>query len=394
MKFTKKTLEDLTPRKSKYFVFDDAVEKFGLVIQPSGKKAFVIRLRFNGKQVLQKVADFPATTISYARQLALPVIEQYQAGINVKEVKAAKQVRDRTLRACIEEYIPTVKPRTQVDVRSCMNAGMSWTQWLDKPLKDITEAMVLKAYDKRAKVAKNRARVEMAYLRAIWNSNKRELNLPDTPTAILNEERKGWNNTNRKHGRLDFETAPAWYKALDKISKRDRAMFLLIYYTGLRVGEAMRVKWSEIDFDNRSLHLKDTKNGSDLDIPLSTQAIAILKAVPNDNSGWVFSQISRSGVISAMKHHTRSNGKLKEQGVKWSCHNCRRGFIVSGGVLGLNSYMIKQLVGHSDSTDVHASYQRYTVAEMRSTAQKICDHLEKQLHATDNVIDMSKAKDA
>lgn len=390
MKFSKLNIENLEPKKSKYLVMDDALEFFGLRIYPTGKKMFVVRLRQGGKPKLYTVAPFPATSIIQARKLAMPIIEQYQQGVDVKQIEAIERTRDKSLRSCIDEYLPTVKPTTQKDISRCMTAG--WIKWLDKPIKDISERKILKVYDERSKDARNRARLEMAYLRSIWNFHKKTLNLSDSPTTILNEDRKGWNKINTRTRRLDFETASKWFKSMDTINPRDRSLFLLIYYTGLRSIEAKNLKWSEIDLDNASLHIDDTKNGDPLDIPLSSQAIAILENA-QQGSEFVFSQVSRTGEIGAMTSYSKSSTTMKAQGVEFSPHDARRGFIVAGGVLGLNSYMIKQLVNHSDRSDIHASYQTYTVAELRTTAQKISDHLESHLFASDNVVEFKNIKE-
>ena len=378
MKFNKPNIEGLEPQKSKYIVMDDALECFGMRIYPSGKKSFIVRIRQDGKPKFYTVAQFPAISVIQARKLATPIIEQYQCGVDVKQAERIEKTKEKPFRACIEEWLLTVKPTTQQDVAKCMKHG--WKDWLNKPIKSITDKNILKLYDQRAKDARNRARLEMAYLRSVWNFHRKNLNLPDSPTAILNEERKGWNTTKSKTRRLDFETASKWYQALNVIPSRDKALFLLIYFTGLRSIEAKNLKWSDINLEQASLHIPDTKNGKPLNIPLSTQAIALLNEVPKGNE-FVFTQISKAGVIGAITSYGKSTQKIKAQGVEFSPHDARRGFIVAGGILGLNSYMIKQLVNHADAGDVHAAYQTYTVPELRSTVQKICDHLEKQLIA-------------
>jgi len=389
MKFTKISLDNLDIKKSRYVVMDDALEFFGIRVYPSGKKSFIVRIRQDGKQKLYTLGQFPLITAIEARKIAAPIIEQYQVGVDVKLAEKEAKAKDKTFTACVEEWSKTLKPTTQRDIVKCKKHG--WHSWLNKPLKDITETMVLKLYDRRSKLAKNRARLEMAYLRAVWNFHKRNLNLGESPTRILNEERKGWNNSKTKTRRLDFETASMWYKALDSISQRDRGLFLLIYYTGMRSIEAKNLRWSDINLENRSLSISDTKNGKPLNIPLSTQAMALLATLPT-GSEYVFSQVSRAGIIGPITSYSKSTAKLKALGVEFSPHDARRGFIVAGGVLGLNSYMIKQLVNHADGGDVHASYQTYTVAELRGCSQRICDHLETHLIATPNVVELHKVR--
>ena len=90
-----------------------------------------------------------------------------------------------------------------------------------------------------------------------------------------------------------------------------------------------------------------------------------------------------------MTSYSKSVAKLKKNGVMWSPHDSRRGFIVAGGVLGINSYMVKQLVNHYDKNDVHAGYQTYTVAELRLASQLISDHLGSQLLSSNNIIELN-----
>ena len=174
MKFNKANLQALEPRKSNYFVMDDALEFFGIRVYPTGKKVFSVRIRQGGKTKVYKVADYPALSVPKARQMAQDLILRYQAGDDIKELERIEKGKDKTLIACFNEYTPTVKPTTQKDVSRAMDEGLK--AWLDVPIKDITPEKVLKQYDNRVKgddkrgPAKNRARLEMAYLRSVWNT--------------------------------------------------------------------------------------------------------------------------------------------------------------------------------------------------------------------------------
>jgi len=393
MIFNKGNLDSLKPRDSIYKVMADGNKNLGIRIYPSGTKVFIVRIRLNGKDKIKTIGNYPAISVAKAKKQAQPIIDQYKAGIDVKEAERIEKAKDRTLRECFNNYLPTVKPTTQKDVKRAMSDGLS--AWLDNPIKDITEDKVLKKYDARVKgnehtnPARNRARLEMAYLRSVWNTNKKELNLDISPTSILNDERKGWNKAGQKTRRLDHETASNFYTEIQKLSKRDKNFFLLIYFTGMRANEAKNLKWEYIDLNNKSLTIPDTKNGKPLEIPLTEQAIAVLNEVKNSGM-FVFSQVNRQGEITAMTSYSKSVANLKKNSVLWSPHDSRRGFIVAGGVLGLNSYMVKQLVNHYDRNDVHANYQTYTIAELRPAAKKIADYLEGQLIENNNVIEFKQ----
>lgn len=60
--------------------------------------------------------------------------------------------------------------------------------------------------------------------------------------------------------------------------------------TGMRLGELLTLEWWRVDTKKRVAHLVDTKNGDDRDVPLSTEAVRILKTWPRSIDGRVFPQ--------------------------------------------------------------------------------------------------------
>jgi integrase len=52
-------------------------------------------------------------------------------------------------------------------------------------------------------------------------------------------------------------------------------------HTGMRRGEILSIRWSDINFDTSTVHLADTKNGEARTVPLSSLALAALPATDN-----------------------------------------------------------------------------------------------------------------
>jgi integrase len=46
--------------------------------------------------------------------------------------------------------------------------------------------------------------------------------------------------------------------------------------TGARVGEALKLNWKDVDFDNRKVTFRDTKNGDDRTLPMTKRVFEIL----------------------------------------------------------------------------------------------------------------------
>jgi len=395
MKLTNNAVRDLQPKNSDYYIMDDGLDNFGVRVYKNGSKNYVVRMRFDGKIKVYGIGSTKILKLAEAKEQARDIIKQYKIGIDVKAEEKKEKIKGSTFRQCIDDYLPKLKPRTKKDFELITkNSGSSWQKWLDKPMKEITEDQIVKAYDKRSKIAWNQARLEMAYLRSVWNFHKKKLNLSESPTKVLNEDRPGWSEKKISTRRLDFETSPAFYKVVQQLKNhRDKNFCLFCYYTGMRSSEVKRLEWSNINLENRSLHLDDTKNGEPLNIPINSYCMDVIENIKESNwyhKKYLFPKQNRkTGKIEALQEHSSILTELKKLNVFWSPHDSRRGLIVAAGNCGCNTFKVKQLINHSDKQDTHGNYQQYTIAELRETSQIIGEHLHKQLLA-DNVIEFKQ----
>lgn len=86
----------------------------------------------------------------------------------------------------------------------------------------------------------------------------------------------------------------------------------LILLTGIRKSAALALRWSDVDFENRTLTLRgeNAKNGKTVKIPLIRPAAEVLSSIPNEGSEWVFPSAS-----SATGHRDNFNAigrRMKE----------------------------------------------------------------------------------
>jgi integrase len=64
---------------------------------------------------------------------------------------------------------------------------------------------------------------------------------------------------------------------------------LFLYTVAVRLGEAQRVQWNQIDLRNRTVQLHDTKSGEWRTVPLSPElAVRLMKVPPEQRVGTVF----------------------------------------------------------------------------------------------------------
>ena len=119
----------------------------------------------------------------------------------------------------------------------------------------------------------------------------------------------------------------------------------LIALTGMRRGEAERLRWSEIDFDRRCLRLSDSKTGESIR-PLGEPAQTLLRKVrARAESGlYVFpaprkSDDAYTGLPKAWERFIAVGGLTP--------HGLRHGFATMADMLGMTTITIGVLLGHA-----------------------------------------------
>jgi integrase len=70
--------------------------------------------------------------------------------------------------------------------------------------------------------------------------------------------------------------SPAQVKAVaDNMPQNLRALVVLLYLTGLRIGEAVALKWSDVDFDQSKLYVRRSAWRGKEQTPKSRKASAV-----------------------------------------------------------------------------------------------------------------------
>lgn len=78
---------------------------------------------------------------------------------------------------------------------------------------------------------------------------------------------------------------------LEPVGKRSvwmKPLVLLALETAMRRGELLGLRWSDVNFADRTVTLWETKNGDKRLVPLSSKAVMLLQAMPRSIDGVVF----------------------------------------------------------------------------------------------------------
>ena len=170
--------------------------------------------------------------------------------------------------------------------------------------------------------------------------NKRAINLPS-----LKKETKLPIILNRKELRQLF-AAPALLK--------HRIVLTLIYSAGLRGQEAINLKISDIDFERKTIHIRQSKYKKDRIVPLSEyMAKGLRKYLIAENPHiWLFNgkepdgRYSVRGLSWVMREALRKTSIKKEVNL----HSLRHSYATHLLEEGLNIVSLKELLGHAEIT--------------------------------------------
>ncbi len=265
--------------------------------------------------------------------------------------------------------------------------------WHNKRLADINQTMILKRQREITSRSPAQANCTMRLLRALFNFAKAEYKsseerslFPENPVDVLSEKRV-WNKVKRKTTRLRRSQLEPFLKALNKVRdeaimyrQNDRVAFCdyieFVTYTGLRKMELLQLPWSQVFIEDKFYLLKYTKNGEDVEFPITTKLIEIFERRKNYKvSPYVFGKATGKGWLTEPKKTLAKICELAE--VQITLHDLRRTFTSIAESNGISGYRLKRLLNHlTDQSDVTAGYTILTAEELLEPAQHVANKIE------------------
>ena len=150
-------------------------------------------------------------------------------------------------------------------------------------------------------------------------------------------------------------------KLLDALDPEMKCLFLLALESANRRGELLTYEWEYIDLERRVVHLPETKNGEERDVPLSSVAVASLRKLPRRIDGKVFS-ISKDEVSRKFRETCKEVGI---KGLRW--HDLRHEAVSRLFEKGLGIIEVATISGHKTLSQL----QRYTHLRAEDLARKL-----------------------
>ncbi len=391
---TKRSVQSLAPSAGPWIAWDDRLTGFGVRVQPSGTKSFLINYRENGGGRYSPnrrlvIGRFGRMTAAEARRRAQALLGRVAAG----EDPAAERAEARglpTLAEAFEEFISVNPNRAEnTDKVYRRNLRLNLSDWANRPLNAISRRDVEKRFHRITEQhGWAGANQTMKMLRSLYRRPCVDHDGLRNPVDLWLAAGGKYHPHRRRRISSPSEVLPRWCGGIESVDMPEavRDVFRVGLYTGMRLGEVKSLRWERIDLERRILRVEETKTGEVLELPITRQLGAVFERRCAEAgtaesgeplTGWVFpSPKSASGHLEEVFKFYAPVGRVA--GTKFWFHGLRNSFItVAERELLLPRSLTKRLVNHSRGTDVTEGYAAdWTVEQLREPTQRVADRID------------------
>lgn len=174
---------------------------------------------------------------------------------------------------------------------------------------------------------------------------------------------------------LSQDEAMLIFKAID--NPKHKALMLMVYSSGLRVGEVVRVKIEDIDSQRMLIHIRGAKGRKDRFTMLSKQALIFLRRYFKiyRPEVWLFPGDKEGGHLSERTAQRIFEKALQKSGIikKVSIHSLRHSFATHLLEEGTDLRYIQELLGHNSSktTEIYTHVTKKDITKITSPLDRL-----------------------
>jgi integrase len=377
-RITKTVVEAAIPDAGKdTYLWDGELKGFAVKITKRGTRVYLIQYRLHGRTGRTRrvtLGKHGTITTDQARKEAKRLLGEVASGLDPAD-RIAEQKRDITVGNLCDIYLAALDkgeilnrsglPKKQSTVATDKGRiirhikpllGRKRLKAIDQ--KDINRFMRDVAAGKTAADVKTRKQGR-AIVKGGKGTATRTVGLLSGIFAFAVDQ--DYRNDNPVHGVKRFPDAKnkrylapvemaKLGEALQAASKNGEnpkaiAAIRLLCLTGCRKGEILSLKWADVDFERKCLHLSSTKTG-DKEIQVGPPALELLASIPKHDQGeYVFPGEKGGFYVGLPKvwERIRNNADLGDVRL----HDLRHSFASVGAGAGLSLPIIGKMLGHS-----------------------------------------------
>ncbi len=322
-------------------------------ISKHGTSGWQVRIRKKGQPSQCKTFKTKAAAQRWARDI--------ESQMDNATFVSASEAESTTLEELVDRYIREVLPLKKSQRQVISQCKLITHQLGHLHLTALTPSVLAKFRDQRLKTVKGHtARKDLLLIRRILVQAQKEweIYLPrgnpvdsvSIPTQPKGRDRRFVGD---EEGRL--------LKATRSYGGEISNIIIFAIETGMRRGEIVSLKWSNIDLSKRTATLFDTKNSEGRTIPLTKRAYDLLRSLPVNISDKVFSM--RPDSITQAFERIRKKAHIENFHFHDLCHEATSRFFEKG----LSIMEVSSITGHKDL----AMLRRYTHLRAEDLVKKI-----------------------
>ncbi len=352
IRITQAHVERVQTKDATFIVWDTEIKGFGLRVTPTGRKSYVLKYRLGTGRSAQvrkpTLGPHPEMLCGAAREMA------------------AKWKLDA--------YAGNDPSKERQDTRSGMTMGELWdrhrTMHVDVKLKPRSAKEAVDQWERLIKPRLGRDRVqdigavEVQRLHAALSATPYQANRVLALLSILFNNAERWglriqgSNPCRyieryperpRERALNSDEVRRLMDAVDHyavVHEKLADVVRLALLTGMRQSEILSLAYSDVDFINSTIRLKDSKTGP-RSVFVGQQALSLISHRMDDaSSQWVFPGKTNDAAMSCLPKMWR---KIRKRAglddVRF--HDLRHTFATVGARSGISGPMLQKLLGHA-----------------------------------------------
>lgn len=363
MKFTRSAISKLEIRPKAYEVFDAHLRGFGVRVTARGKKSYFVRLRKSGRDTSVNLGPVDFMELEDARKKALDILRgdyRPSRGSLLRDLSREHWAAHVERRNSARTVLDKVRYRRDFDrVLGNLEA--------EKLTRGQCSAAFNAYSDRHGIYQANRF---LSYMHQLFEWALLEERMPMNPAHGIKKFAE------RQRDRvLTADEIERFMDAVGLEPEPYRQFYRLALLTGARRGELMAMKWGDLDMDERTWKIEDTKNKRPHVVSLTDGMLLELGSLERVND-YVFASRKSSKPISGFSKsfdRVRKNSGLPDIRV----HDLRRTF---GSILAsnhMNAFAIMRAMNHKT---LHAAkvYQRVADSVNREAVDMVAAAIKKR----------------
>jgi integrase len=341
--------------KGEVFHFDGRCPGLSVRIQATGKPAFVAWFTTAGKRKRITLGAVAGMDLDQARGQATEIVNAARDGRDPGQERKLARIAAAdvlTVGGLIGAYLREhaerhQRPRTLIETRRALEHH--WKPLHALPAADATRrevsARLLELARSTGPVGANRARANLSAA-FVWGMRAGLVDHNPVIGTVKGEE------TSRERV-LSIEELRAIWQATAELNAHD-AIVRLLLLSGQRKAEIGGLAWAELDRANAMVLLtgQRTKNSRSHELPLSRQALRILREFPElPRCPYVFGRRGQAPFSGWSRCKARLDARIAEQQgaplAPWCLHDLRRTFTTLAAEHGLiEPHIIEAILNH------------------------------------------------